>query len=365
MKRSCPLLDYEVNVDTQSDDGFYSCCWTTDYSFNNIDKLRDWQQEQKQTFRENKWPTACKVCRVSEKNTGRSLRTDMLTEEKDYNPDTAVPMIKYSNITYKNLCNYACIICTPTSSTAIYDLVKETDLRPAHWNNDDVKSRNPDNSAALKEFEKHIGSLERVTLLGGEPFLIKEYIDFLKKLSVNCRVLVNTNASVYNQKFVDELKRFKHVSIGYSIDAYGEINEAVRLNSSWSTVERNVQKLKQQLPDANHYINPVITKFTVLHWEKLYLWAVQHGLYSKAFWQNVITNPENQRLCYIPQDWHEEILDSLRKYNFQHWLQEYFTDTPIINTQQVRFEDDILKNIAKSKNIDYIELFPHIFQERI
>lgn len=364
MKRSCPLLDYEVNVDTQGS-GFYSCCWTTDCSFDTLDKLRDWQQEQKQTFRENKWPTACKVCRVSEKNTGQSLRTKMLNEEEDYNPDTAVPKIKYSNISYKNLCNYACIICNPGSSTAIYDLIKESGLQPDHWSNNSVKSTNLDNSAALREYEKHIGSLERVTLLGGEPFLIKEYIDFLRKLSVNCRVLVNTNASVYNQKLVDELKRFEHVSIGYSIDAYGEINEAVRLNSSWSTVERNVQKLKQQLPDANHYINPVITKFNVLHWEKLYLWAVQHGLYSNAFWQNVITNPEAQKLCYIPQEWHAEILDSLRKYNFQHWLQEYFNETPTINIKEVQSEDIILKNIAKSKNIDYIELFPHIFQERI
>lgn len=41
------------------------------------------------------------------------------------------------------------------------------------------------------------------------------------------------------------------------------------------------------------------------------------------------------------------------------------TETPTINIKQVQSEDIILKNIAKFKNINYIELFPHIYQERI
>ena len=130
----CPILDYEVNLEV--DGKYYGCCHTTDYNFDTVEELTTWKQEQKKIMLENEWPEACKVCKTREYASGASLRTKMLEQNyPNYKAKKAKSEIRQAQITLKNLCNFACIICNPYASSSIYNLSQQFKKVPNNWQN--------------------------------------------------------------------------------------------------------------------------------------------------------------------------------------------------------------------------------------
>jgi organic radical activating enzyme len=359
LTNGCPILDYEVSVDT--DGLIYPCCNIVNYKFENLPDLREWQSKQKNKFLKNQWPKACHICKTREKNSNYSVRIYNQTIQ-DYDIKSAVPQIKDMQVAYKNLCNLSCIMCDSNGSSTIYEYSAGNAQVPVNWAQGDKKH--------LKWNEKNLDlildaapSLRKITFLGGEPFLIKEYYTILKKLSASCNILVVTNGTIYNQQFINELMRFDNLDIMFSVDGYGIVNEALRLNSSWNVIEKNILKIKEQLPKAKIGLCPTWTSFNIFHWQSLKDWAIKHQLYYlNSFWQNIITYPEHLKLCYLSEDCKKYILencDTEEKNIFVKWFNESRTeDLETINNQW-----NILKNIGLSKGFDYEHLFPHIYQD--
>lgn len=361
----CPVFDYEVNIEV--DGKYYGCCHTTDYNFKTIKELKIWQQDQKNIMLKNKWPKACEVCKVREEKTKFSLRVDQIQNiYPQYNGNTTIPELRQSQISLKNLCNYACIICSPYASSGIYDLAKKVNELPSNWGSSE-DSKWFDAKDKLDEYLCYANNLERLTLLGGEPFIIKEYIPFLKKLSSDIRILIVTNASVYNKEMIKELKRFKRVDFCYSIDAYGIINDATRLNSNWNDIERNVFALQKEFPNSCHDLAPTWSNFTIPHWKKLYKWATKNGLWSgpEGFFQNVIRSPEHLRVNNIPDDIKQTIVKQLAKTNFTYpsYIQQYLFEPQKLDKHYKEDQYRRLANIAMIKGINYQKLFPYIYQD--
>lgn len=361
----CPILDYEVNLDT--DGTYYGCCHTTDYKFETIKELTAWKQEQKNIMLLNEWPEACKVCKIREEKTKFSLRIDQIQHvHPKYNGSTTTPKLLQGQINLINLCNYACIICTPDSSSGIYDLAKKSTEIPSNWETPNYpKWFNA--KGKLDEYLSGVNNLERLTLLGGEPFMIKEYIPFLKKLSRNTYILIVTNASMYNKEIVKELKRFKRVDFCYSIDAYGTINEATRLNSKWSNIERNVLTLQKDFPNSLHNVAPTWSNFTMPYWKSLYRWTVKNGLWSgpDGFFQNVIQWPEHLKINNLSEKVKKSIKRELLETDssFPKYIQQYMSEPQTLDKHYKQEQYRRLANIAMSKGIDYQKLFPHIYQD--
>jgi len=362
VSQGCPVLDYEVNIEV--DGTFYGCCWTTDYRFKSIKKLRRWQAEQKKIFTQNLWPEACKICMTKERNTNFSLRVEQIKENyPGYNPLISQPNILQSQVSLKNLCNLACIICTPTSSSGIYDLSKNFNFLPTNWTS--KGSKWIDSKETMAKFTRQAKSLQRLTLLGGEPFMIKEYIPFLKELPDTVKILIVTNASLYKQEFVNELKRFKTVNWCYSVDGFGEINDAVRLNSNWTNIEKNIKQLKKDFPDSFHNLTPTWSNFTLPHWKKLYKFAKDNNMWygPEAFFQQVIQHPEHLRPTYLSDNTKEQILNSLKKFRWHIYIQRYLSEPKIMDKHSIEKQHQTLKDIAMFKGINYEKLFPHIYQD--
>lgn len=364
VSQGCPILDYEVNIEI--DGTFYGCCWTTDYRFSSVEELRDWQAQQKRVFTKNKWPSACEVCKVREKNTNYSLRVEQIQAQySNYDPLTSQPQILQSQVNLKNLCNYACIICTPTSSSGIYDLGKNFDNLPTNWQ--PAKPKWIDSKETMAKFTTHAKSLQKLTLLGGEPFMIKEYIPFLKELPDTVKILIVTNASLYKEEFVKELKKFKQVNWCYSVDGFGEINDAVRLNSKWADVEKNIKQLQKDFPNSFHNLTPTWSNFTLPHWKQLYKFAKKNNMWygPQAFFHQVIQSPEHLRPTYLSQKTKIKLLQSMSKLGYQKYVQRYLTEPKNMDKHSINKQHQYLKDIAMFKGIDYEKLFPHIYQDAI
>ena len=144
--------------------------------------------------------------------------------------------LRYLDLRWRNLCNYACIYCTPELSSAWAEEL-----------NQPVKIEN----AARRQLQSYIldnlHSVEEVYLAGGEPLLMKEHQPFLEKLleiRPQCQITVNTNLSnIKNNRIFDLLTQFDRCTWQISVDDQDSRYEYIRYPGSWKEFWQNLETL--------------------------------------------------------------------------------------------------------------------------
>lgn len=149
------------------------------------------------------------------------------------------------NVRLKNKCNLMCRMCSGNYSHLIE---KE---------NEKIEDKKFKSLLAKKELNYN-GSLNNIDLntnpsvyiTGGEPTIVTELYNFLKKCirlkKNNLNINIQTNAAKLNLKFLSLIKNFKNVTMCCSIDGVGKINEYQRWNINSDEQEKNIHKLQQQ-----------------------------------------------------------------------------------------------------------------------
>jgi sulfatase maturation enzyme AslB (radical SAM superfamily) len=141
-----------------------------------------------------------------------------------------------------NLCNLACIMCGPKSSSTI------------------AKNLGIDNEFLSYEPDVYINpKANYMYLAGGEPFLIKKFSALLNKIeNTNCKVVINTNGTIVTDHLMKALERFHNVNMTVSIDGYMDLNSKIRIGSNWEAIDKNLIIFK----DAGFslHINTVVQK---------------------------------------------------------------------------------------------------------
>ncbi|MGP8320951.1 MAG: radical SAM protein [Methanosarcinaceae archaeon] len=93
----------------------------------------------------------------------------------------------------------------------------------------------------LDEFEPE---MEEIILQGGEPLLVPEILDYLKKASTEERnhyITLNTNGQRFHL-YEDILKRIQWLKLNFSVDAGSqEIYEKIRVGGNWSQLVQNIE----------------------------------------------------------------------------------------------------------------------------
>ncbi len=135
-----------------------------------------------------------------------------------------------------NQCNLRCIMC-----------VVKTDKKSAI------------NIGYFRNYLKDIiPYLKNASFSGGEPFLIEEYFDIWEDfylLNKDCRISVNTNATLLTDKVKEILKKLPF-NISVSVDGYSkETFEQIRHNASRDLVYRNLDYFKQYTQEKQTYFN--------------------------------------------------------------------------------------------------------------
>ena len=160
-----------------------------------------------------------------------------------------------------NYCNLKCIMCSPGSSSSIsverqqhaekfssigiYPYVPEM---PHYWETTEFFQFSDD-------FLSHI---QRINITGGEPFMIPEVtamLDRLMPLKQTIALSFNTNMTLLGEKLLTRLKEFTNLEICISLEGIGEMNNYLRYPSQWTTIDANIQKVKQQIPQAHLSVN--------------------------------------------------------------------------------------------------------------
>ena len=250
----------------------------------NLEKTMN--NETMKTIRKNmlkgKWSKECIRCQ-REFETGMNSRNKYerkslmeLSGKKDYpdylktkektQADGSISMkdfpFLFLDVRFGNLCNLKCIMCGPADSNKWYEDYHQlsgkdyfydtkTKIQLYKKNNTWQTKKNiynwSDQNAFWQDIEKYIGTLRKLYIVGGEPFLIKNHYNFLEKcikksVSQQMELEYNSNVTFIPEKAWSLWKHFKVVKVAASLDGWGKVNDLIRYPSQWSQLKQNLDR---------------------------------------------------------------------------------------------------------------------------
>ena len=258
----CPLPFISISSDSgghyalccESQPAPQHCTDTTLSEFKNSDYMNNvragFESDDPKSVPEIK--SACNQCISKELDgaTSKRMREIKNTEQSNY---LELKLIG-------NICNYACVMCNPLSSSKIaeaqgLDIPKWFKLSDEWWDDFDEIS---------KDYTHYKFS-------GGEPFMSPTTTKILKRLvasgkSKDMVLQFNTNGAGSTRVVQKLLDNFKSISLGFSIDAWGGRNELIRKHSKWTFTEdmlwgyANLARLNKNL---NLTVHPCVSALNV------------------------------------------------------------------------------------------------------
>jgi len=191
---------------------------------------------------QNRLGPGCEVCRHAEQSVGSSGRTRALERTQGSREHR---LTAHVDLNLGNLCNLACAICDPHSSTSWVPIYQRMNQQP--WSLPLYQKQDRPVINDPKLFE----NIETLQLQGGEVFMQSAYTDFFENLArmrdlSQIRVVIFTNGTVVPaEAFWQHLLACGQVELFFSIDDMGERFEYQRHGARWGRVIENVGWFQQ------------------------------------------------------------------------------------------------------------------------
>lgn len=268
-------------------------------------------QNLRQAFLDGKKPKECQSCWDEEAAGMASFR---LQFAKDKNIDTTGMIFKpiadsgpcAMDLKLNNVCNLKCRICGPqASSTFLKEYQEQYNIKindSAYWLSN--KILNTANENVIKKWANDLIHLE---ITGGEPMASPENIKILELLIKSNRsqyisVLLNTNGTLYNKKFLNLLMYFKEVTLCLSIDDLHERLEYERYPTEWGVIQSNIAKfIELRSKHKNFFLTlcPTVSVFNVYYLPDYLKWAKDMNIFT---YYNILHYPPSHSIKNLPDD---------------------------------------------------------------
>jgi hypothetical protein len=168
-----------------------------------------------------------------------------------------------------NLCNLACAICGPWSSS------KWQAIAPPEWNYFDPATRYQARNQPVIDDPELFRSLKTVQMQGGEPFMESNYLEFFANMGKyrdysDLEVVVVTNGTQRpNKKFLDILNKCERVTMYFSIDDMGQRFDYQRHGANWDLVVDNMHWFHEQCPDFDYFAQTTYSMLNIFYLAEL------------------------------------------------------------------------------------------------
>ena len=293
---------------------------------------------------------SCQMCWDTESVGNRSKRQDFnqLFGEVDPLPDQPRVLI----IKPGNTCNFACRMCNPITSSAWYSdgyEIEKANLTSSSW----YATEKPAEQVASLTFNEYTKTFETVRnsfnqnnvefwdtlkiwienlvfidIYGGEPFLISAMFDLLEHgiiigASKNITLKIHTNASIFNERYLEILSQYKMVTFQVSIDAINASQlEYIRHKATFSSVIDNSKKF-QEIINQHSNIRMLIT-YTVTPLNVFYIDdTIQelNKIFKLPISVNIVTTPEYD-IRHLPPPIKKYLINNLSEPNVINFLKQ-------------------------------------------
>lgn len=262
------------------------------------------------------------------------------------------------DVRWTNLCNFACVYCSPEFSS--------------RWS-EELKIRHdvPD-QRQLTDFKNyiydHAGQLRHVYLAGGEPLLMKENLTLLEKLNPEVNIRINTNLSKVNTQVFEAVCEFPNVHWTVSVETLAQEFEYIRYGGSWPDFLENLNKIKK----LGHKIS-----FNMLHFLLNYNsifdcvdFLTAQGFHNNSFVIGALLTPEYLNIRHLPEDVLNSVKSKLQNRidqkpgylledSYQNML--HYIDTPF--EKNIKLSVDKLSELDQRRGIDSREVFKDFYKD--
>lgn len=281
--------------------------------------------ELKKQLSNGEQPNVCSKCWNDEKNDILSLRqmlNSVLTDDRSeknnwldsylkHKQDYTSDFIISADIKVGNTCNHACVMCSPESSSMIYNdwlqrkdsrFVKEyTDKNPNYF--EIVKFlgfKNKGYREYVEQIIKDNKHLKYLKIVGGEPFLDSNLLDLLSDLDDKTKQKLKlsfvTNGSVDFSEVLEKIGKFNYIQFTVSLEGIGKVHEFARAGSKWEFVSKNVLNAVNR--GVNVTVHHTFQTATILGFEDLLNWCKQHSIRLSC---GVVEEPDYLSIKSLPE----------------------------------------------------------------
>ena len=169
---------------------------------------------------------------------------------------------KVFHFSLNNVCNLACRMCNPGSSSKINSLA----LNPKF--NKFFQPIAVNNKFSIQHFKGSFINAEYVTISGGEPLVNADCLDLINLISEESKklkaVAFSTNMTVINKDLLELLSRLDvKVKFNISIDGPPHIHEYIRVGCKWNSIVANIKYIRDTYPKFKFGINTTISALNV------------------------------------------------------------------------------------------------------
>jgi organic radical activating enzyme len=339
-----------IGISTDSTGGYKPCV-----TFDNVHSFKgnsfedyinsDWLTNLKQTHLLEILPQGCRMCKMREEKNIVSTRQRGLnefTDKENLQEINKTNTFKIAYFTVSNLCNQACIMCTPKLSSKIYNEINPSHMEhyvQAHdninsmWKN--VNLSKPYTNNNIKKIIDRLDENAIVHISGGEPMVNKQVIFMLeylleKDLNKTINLQLVSNFQSYNTKIINLLSNFKGIALA-SVDAIGEKLSYIRYESNWENIKNNLFLFKKNCDNFKLMIKPTVSILNILYLDELFDWAEQNNFEVRA--NNRIVNPDFLSINILPKKYIPDIIEKYSKYKM-----------PIIDIEELKYHLSLNNN---------------------
>ena len=182
----------------------------------------------------------CKSCLELEQSSGLSQLKEHYLK---FYPSYTGFQLKNIDVRWNNTCNLSCMYCTPQFSSTWAEKLNIYNSSPVKNYQDDL----------LNFILQHVDEINEITLVGGEPMLMKQNYNLISKLPKSSRISILTNLSYDLERLPctpNLLARPRENTVwNVSCENINQQFEYVRNGAEWKQIETNLKFLTQHWPD--------------------------------------------------------------------------------------------------------------------
>ena len=282
-------------------------------------------QNLRQAFLDGKKPKECQSCWDEESAGINSFRVQFAKDKKiDTSTMLFEPIVnsgpRAMDLKLNNVCNLKCRICGPqASSTFLKEYQEQFNITVEgsdYWISNKILGTS--NEEVINKWAEDLIHLE---ITGGEPMASPENIKVLDLLiksgnAKNITILLNTNGTLYNKKFLDHILQFKEITMCISVDDLGPRLEYERYPTEWNTIQDNISKfLELRKNNSNLFLTlcPTVSAFNIYYLTDYLQWSKSLGIFT---YYNILHYPPSHSVKNLPDKLKEIVAERLTAKEF-------------------------------------------------